>query len=250
MPRSRASRRPHHNLSAQHLQAGCCAELWSIVAGLGNRPRNYFPIKVLLYEFIALGWPPPFGANVIAVRNSGYPCKSRATIPTLPPVPARAAIAQYGWKIPEERTSAPAGGSQAINTPMPGLPCRLSRNPRTGAAMQAIAPPVQLATLDGSPRKLSGAPQKTKPDTATRSTKSRASAIEARISKTLITTAPLSEPPVPAQHAVAGDQKGCLAGGPSRNRTDVHGFAVRCIATLPSGPSTDFRRKSVHRYKS
>ncbi len=24
-------------------------------------------------------------------------------------------------------------------------------------------------------------------------------------------------------------------GGPSRNRTDVHGFAVRCIATLPSG---------------
>ena len=27
-------------------------------------------------------------------------------------------------------------------------------------------------------------------------------------------------------------------GGPSRNRTGVHGFAVRCVTTPPSGPVT------------
>jgi hypothetical protein len=30
--------------------------------------------------------------------------------------------------------------------------------------------------------------------------------------------------------------KSLVIGGRKRNRTAVHGFAVRCIATLPSGP--------------
>ena len=30
------------------------------------------------------------------------------------------------------------------------------------------------------------------------------------------------------------------SGGPDRNRTDVRGFAVPCIATLPPGPSGTF----------
>ena len=37
------------------------------------------------------------------------------------------------------------------------------------------------------------------------------------------------------QPALAAPASGCMGGGPDRNRTDVRGFAVLCIATLPPG---------------
>jgi hypothetical protein len=43
----------------------------------------------------------------------------------------------------------------------------------------------------------------------------------------------------PSTYRDHGRRNDYLVGGPSRNRTDVHGFAVRCIATLPSGPEAD-----------
>jgi len=66
--------------------------------------------------------------------------------------------------------------------------------PATGAAMP-ISAVVQHATAAGSPFELSGPGPRTNPDTATRSTPSKASTIGARISRTSIAysaTAPVS----------------------------------------------------------